>query len=152
MTIGDAVVILELVEEEAMASPPVHGIVNAEGAGNADVLWRNGVLNTIPTIRLLKVFLGDETKVGKWEQIYGLPSIDTEDDPTLGGGPKSPAAAGVVIDVFGTAAYGSAGPPDNQWVVLSTEDGRGSFLLVVQDPPDAELPDPFFEQPGRRNV
>ncbi len=151
MTVGDAVVILELVDEEAMAAP-VHGIVNAEGGGNADVLWRNGVLNTIPTIRLLKVFPGDEPKVGKWEQIFGLPTVDT-DDPTLGGGgPKSPAASGVVTDVFGTAAYGDAGPAANQWVVISTEDGRGSFLINVEDPPVAEVPPPFFEQPGRRNV
>lgn len=149
MTLGDAVVIAELVDEEAMFAP-LHGIVNAEGNGDVEVLWRNGEKNFVPTSQLLKVFPGDEKVVGKWMQITGLPTIDTDDD-FFGLPPKSPATAGVVIDVFGTSPFGAA-EPTNQWIVVSTENGRGSFLLNVADPPDPEVPNQFFEQPGRRNV
>jgi hypothetical protein len=123
------------------------------------VLWRNGKTTTgVPQSELRKVF-GDlpgaepsiTSLVGKWMQIGSLPIIDLgEDPPFTGYPPKSPAAAGLVIEAFGTNAYDELNA-DAARLVISSEDGRGFFQVPMPDPAGDDPP-VYIEQPGRRNV
>ena len=149
MAVGDAVVINQLINEEGSYIAPLHGIVNAEAAGDALVAWRNGQKSTVPQAELAKVFPGPENLVGQWAQIAALPFFDPPDDFD-GFGPKSPAAAGLIIDVFGTSDFGGQSA-DQEWVVIATEDGRRAIKVVFSEAGDSSGKG-FVIKPGARNV
>ncbi len=159
MSVGDTVMMNLRAETWA---EPYMGIVQAEDGdpgGTATVLWRKtGDLSTIPKGRLSKVWdapLGAK-QVGQWAQLLGWPESEFEPpDDVEGFAPKSPAAAGVIVDAFVLSVYGDTlTPTDPGYVVIATEDGRGTFVVEYSEQP---IPSPEFEaayviQPGRRNV
>jgi len=150
MTIGDRVILRATsVATGALKGPPNIGVVNAEPATDAVVLFKNGNTATIPQSELRKVFAPAQVAanfIGKWVQMKAFP--ESPDGP-----PKSPAAAGLALDIFGVADYG-AGALTGHDMVMSTEDGEGMMFFNIDI--DATTIDAdeinFFVQDGRRNV
>ena len=150
MTVGDIVVLRTVLESAALNGPPNLGVVNAEPGGtDALVFFRNGQSSQIPQTELRKVFAPAQVAadfLGKWAQMKAFP--ESPDGP-----PKTPAAAGVVLDIFGTADYG-AGALTTHQMLMSSEDAEGFLFFNVDI--DATVVDTdeinIFVQDGRRNV
>lgn len=145
--------------DNELPSPPYTGVVQAEDnvadPPTADVLWRKtGLLSTVPQPQLQKVFnspLGAR-QVGQYAQIVGFPELEVEPgDQVEGLPPKSPAAAGPIVDAFVLAPYGTQQPPGgNGEVVIAAEEGRSFFVVEYTLLADDEAS--YMIQPGRRNV
>jgi len=146
MAVGDSVV-LRFTDARGQADI-LRGVVNAEPGADAQVLWENGELSTVPQARLEQdAGAPDDVDalLGQWLQLRGLPLATT-------GAPKSPAASGVAVQVFGLSQYG-ADDPNTFLALIATEDGRRILIDVRYDADTAQFIDPpFVAQPTRRSV
>jgi len=95
-------------------------VVAEPGGTVSTVLFDNGVLSAgIEQDNLQKVQEVDPagtddeiavaSLVGKWVQLKGYPEFDAADPADQNGTPKSPAASGIVVRVYGVAAYDGEG-------------------------------------------
>jgi len=151
MAVGDIVALSHFLASPGLWAPELHGRVNAVVGADSTVLWQNGVLSTVPTARLREVGPTSQTLdyLGKYVQVIGFPTFTA---PDFGGQPKSPAASGIVLDVFDAAGQGES--PAQPRALVATEDGEG--LLLIDFALDGFVFNPgrnaFEVDGGRRNV
>lgn len=143
MAVGDGVIMGRVPDDP---SPPMFGVVNTEGGGDATVLWRNGKVTTVPQTELEKVFVTDaQGIVGQWLQLTHFPENEPPDE---GGPPKSQAAAGLVTEAFGVGVY-DAPALAAIYIIVATEEGE-DFITMPLDADPAEHG--VLLQPSRRAV
>lgn len=149
---------------------PLIGTVIEEPGTDVRVAWPAGQEATVPPSTLLKLwdasaFAAEENAlswfadIGKYVQLTDFPydtfrqvAIDLLGfDP----GPLSPAASGLLVQVYGFSEYASE-DPDGLCAWIALQDGKNHiFVIGFGEGEGVPIPDfgkPYVVQPGRRSV
>jgi hypothetical protein len=176
MSVGDKVTFPILLSSlpdlnfRALNALPIIGTIIDEPTGTTStVSWPNGIVSTVPNSVLAKMYplsafnnalalsWGDD--IGKYVQLTDWPIPGQRAAAAASGvpsPPKSPAASGILVMVYGSAIYQ---PEEDEptfiigWVAV--QDGRKHIPIIGADSLPFSQPafsKPYNIQPGRRAV